>query len=73
MACLLTPCPRRRRLLAGVADALARRYLRKVFFGFSRDKEGKDLLEEVRLGAGYWLGAREEFCCCGCWRMVGAA
>ena len=32
---------------AGVADALARRYLRKVFFGFSRDQEGKDLLEEV--------------------------
>ena len=33
---------------AGVADALERRYLRKVFFGFSRDREGKDLLEEVR-------------------------
>lgn len=32
-------------------DALERRYLKKLFFGFSRDAEGKDLLEEV--GAGW--------------------
>ncbi|EFN50707.1 hypothetical protein CHLNCDRAFT_142584 [Chlorella variabilis] len=37
----------------GVADALARRYLRKVFFGFSRDKEGKDLLEEYVFSFSY--------------------
>lgn len=38
--------------LAGVADALERRYLRKLFFGFSRDQTGKDLLEEVRCMGG---------------------
>jgi hypothetical protein len=40
-----------------VADALERRYLRKVFFGLSSDREGKDLLEEVRPGGvvGLWV------------------
>ena len=33
---------------AGICDALEKQYLRKVYFGFSRDREGKDLLEEVR-------------------------
>lgn len=46
-SCLLPPPA----FPAGVADALERHYLRKVFFGFSRDREGKDLLEEVRRGA----------------------
>lgn len=49
-------------LVAGVGDALERRYLRKVFFGFSRDREGKDLLEEV--GAGCWVLAQG---LAGCW------
>ncbi len=48
----LPPLPRP---LTGVADALERRYLKKMFFGISRDAEGKDLLEEV----GCWAG-------CGC-------
>ena len=66
--CPLTPCPFAlvapppppSAPLAGVAHALERRYLRKVFFGFSRDAGGKDLLEEV----GVWgrVGVS------GCWR-----
>ena len=46
-AAALTP-PLVNFLPAGVYDALDKKYLRKVFFGFSRDKEGKELLEEVR-------------------------
>jgi len=41
--------------LTGVADALVRRYLKRMSFGISGDAEGKDLLEEV----GCWAG-------CGC-------
>jgi hypothetical protein len=52
-------------LVAGVGDALERRYLRKVFFGFSRDREGKDLLEEV--GAGCWVLAQGF---AGCWVLA---
>ncbi|PSC71156.1 homologous pairing [Micractinium conductrix] len=37
----------------GVAHALERRYLRKVFFGFSRDAGGKDLLEEYVFSFSY--------------------
>ncbi|KAL4458685.1 hypothetical protein ABPG75_013550 [Micractinium tetrahymenae] len=37
----------------GVAHALERRYLRKVFFGFSRDAAGKDLLEEYVFSFSY--------------------
>ena len=52
-SCLLPPPS----FPAGVADALERRYLRKVFFGLSSDREGKDLLEEVRHGGvvGLWV------------------
>ena len=42
----------------GVLDALKRRYLRKLFFGISRDPEGKDLLEEVR--ARVWQSRRAQ-------------
>jgi hypothetical protein len=59
-----------------VADALERHYLRKVFFGFSRDREGKDLLEEVRRGALFFVGACLLVGCCqlvgaGCWVLLG--
>lgn len=43
-----------RLLFTGVAHALERRYLRKVFFGFSRDAAGKDLLEEVGAAGLCW-------------------
>lgn len=41
----------------GVTDALERHYLKKLFFGISRDAEGKDLLEEVGAGKAGWLGS----------------
>lgn len=45
-----------------MAHALERRYLRKVFFGFSRDAAGKDLLEEVGAArfAGCWADLRQQ-------------
>ena len=42
----------------GVVDALTRRYLRRLFFGISRDPEGKDLLEEVGAGVGWGGGGQ---------------
>ena len=45
-----------------MVDALTRRYLRRLFFGISRDPEGKELLEEVggapQANWVFWLGAR---------------
>ena len=57
--------------LSGVAHALERRYLRKVFFGFSRDAAGKDLLEEVGAvrSAGCWQGCGLLHAY-GCWQAV---
>ncbi|PRW60008.1 homologous pairing [Chlorella sorokiniana] len=37
----------------GVNDALERRYLKKLFFGISKDPEGKDLLEEYVFSFSY--------------------
>ena len=58
----------------GVVDALTRRYLRRLFFGISRDPEGKDLLEEVGAGGGAGHGVASQRLRRGCCtHQLGAA